>query len=74
MSNELAREPNDLARFFVDRANAGDLDGIVALFEPDAVVTSPSDIDIVGHKAIHAEYAAVLARHPRFGLAISSRP
>jgi len=68
MSNELAREPNDLARFFVDRANAGDLDGIVALFEPNAVVSSSSGSDIVGHTAIHAKYAAVLARHPQFSL------
>jgi uncharacterized protein (TIGR02246 family) len=68
MSNELAREPNDLARFFVDRANAGDLDGIVALFEPDAVVSGSSGSDIVGRKAIRAKYAAVLARHPQFSL------
>jgi hypothetical protein len=34
-----AKEPNDLASFFVDRANAGDLEGIVALFEEDAIMT-----------------------------------
>jgi ketosteroid isomerase-like protein len=68
MSNQVAREPNDLARLFVDRANAGNLDGIVALFEPDAVVSSPDGQDLVGHEAIHAKYAAVLARRPRFSL------
>jgi hypothetical protein len=31
------QEPEQLGRFFVERANAGDVDGIVALYEPDAV-------------------------------------
>ncbi len=68
MNKEPAREPNDLARFFVDRANAGDLDGIVALFEPEAVVSDPNDGVIVGHQAIRAKYALVLARRPQFSL------
>jgi hypothetical protein len=34
---EPAVQPDDLARFFVERANAGDVDGLVALYEPDAV-------------------------------------
>lgn len=69
MTSEPAREPNDLARFFVHRANASDLDGIVALFEPEAVVSGPGgDGVIVGHQAIRAKYADVLARRPQFSL------
>ena len=68
MTHELAKEPNDLARFFVERADAGDLEGIVALFEPDAVMTGPDGGDITGHDAIRAKYAAVLARRPQFSL------
>jgi ketosteroid isomerase-like protein len=67
---EPAREPNDLARLFVERANAGDLEGLVALFASDAVVASPTGPDVVGHDAIRAKYAAVLARAPRFDLGI----
>ncbi|MGA5304896.1 YybH family protein [Nucisporomicrobium flavum] len=69
MTHEPAAEPNDLARSFVERANAGDLDGIVALFEPDAIVSGPGGDGVVtGHEAIRAKYAAVLARRPQFSL------
>jgi ketosteroid isomerase-like protein len=33
--------PEDLARFFVLRANTGDVEGFVALYEPDAVLAGP---------------------------------
>jgi hypothetical protein len=32
-----AARPEDLGRFFVERANAGDVEGLVALYEPSAV-------------------------------------
>ena len=35
---EPARDPQDLERCLVERENAGDVEGMVALFEPDAVV------------------------------------
>ncbi len=39
---EPARDPDDLGRFFVTRANAGDLDGLVALYKP---ATLPGRLD-----------------------------
>ena len=66
--HEPATEPNDIARFFVDRGNAGDLEGLVALFEPDAVVALPGDGNTSGHAEIRRKYAGVLARKPRFSL------
>ena len=36
--HEPANEPNDLERFFVERANKGDLEGLVALYESNAIV------------------------------------
>ncbi|WP_192809216.1 hypothetical protein [Actinomadura montaniterrae] len=30
--------PDDLSRLVVERLNAGDVDGLVALYEPDAVL------------------------------------
>ena len=36
-----ALEPEDLDRLFLRRANAGDVDGLVALYEPDAVLAFP---------------------------------
>jgi ketosteroid isomerase-like protein len=65
---ELATEPNDLARFFVERGNAGDLDGVVALFEADAVVALPDGGSTRGHVEIRRKYAAVLSGKPRFSL------
>ncbi|KAB2366200.1 hypothetical protein F9B16_39895 [Actinomadura montaniterrae] len=34
----LASLPDDLSRLVVERLNAGDVDGLVALYEPDAVL------------------------------------
>jgi hypothetical protein len=31
---EPAMQPEDLGRYFLERANAGDVDGLVALYEP----------------------------------------
>jgi ketosteroid isomerase-like protein len=47
-----AAEPNDLGRYFVERVNAGDIDGLVALYEPDAVLTFPPGNLVVGHEEI----------------------
>src|SRR5690242_5128785 len=68
MPHAPARDPNDLARFFVERANAGDLEGLVALFEPHAVVASPGGPDVIGRESIREKYAAVLERAPHFSL------
>ncbi len=65
---EPATEPNDLARFFVERGNAGDLEGLIALFEGDAVVALPGGGSIRGHAEIRRKYAAVLAGKPQFSL------
>jgi ketosteroid isomerase-like protein len=35
---ERALQPEDLDRLFLERANAGDVDGVVDLYEPDAVL------------------------------------
>lgn len=66
MPHPPAREPEDLARFFVERANAHDLDGLVALYAPDAVLAGMDGEMAVGHAAIRAVYAAMLAAHSHF--------
>ena len=40
-TTERAASPEDLTRLFVDRANAGDADGLADLYEPDAVMAYP---------------------------------
>ncbi len=61
-----ALEPEDLARFFVSRANAGDVEGLVALYEPDVVLAGPEGRTLVGTEAIRSFYAALLADRPQF--------
>jgi ketosteroid isomerase-like protein len=63
---EPARNPEDLARFFVARANEGDVDGLVALYEPDAVLAGPEGQVMRGRDAIRRFYAGLLADRPTF--------
>src|SRR2546423_545646 len=61
-----AEHPEDIARLFVERVNAGDLDGILELFEPDAVVAYPLDRPSQGTAALRELYAGLLAAKPTF--------
>ena len=63
-----AVQPEDLARLVVERANAGDLDGLAALYEPDAVLAFPPGQTTVGRKAIRAVYEQALANSVTFTL------
>lgn len=60
-----AHEPEDLARLFNERANAGDVEGLVALYEPDAVLAA-GKVVATGHAEIRAFYADLLARRSEF--------
>jgi ketosteroid isomerase-like protein len=63
---EGAAEPEDLGRLFLERANVGDVDGVVALYEPEAVVASPPGEMATGHAAIRKVYEDLLASGPQF--------
>jgi ketosteroid isomerase-like protein len=63
---EPAGRPEDLTRLFVEYANAGDLDGLVELYEPDAIVAFPPGSMTVGHAAIRELYRGMLASRPTF--------
>jgi uncharacterized protein (TIGR02246 family) len=43
-----------------------DLDGMMAIYAPDAQELLPGSDPIVGREAIRAFYAGLLERHPRF--------
>ena len=60
-----AQAPEDLARLFNERANAGDVDGLVALYEPDAVLAVGAVV-ATGREAIRGFYADLLARRSDF--------
>ncbi|GAA0925773.1 YybH family protein [Pseudonocardia zijingensis] len=63
---DVAREPEDLSRLFLRRVNAGDVDGLVALYESDAVLATPDGGEVRGEAGIRAFYAALVASAPRF--------
>jgi ketosteroid isomerase-like protein len=63
---ERALRPEDLSRLFVERANAGDVDGLVALYEPDAVLAFPPGEVTAGSRAIRQAYQRLLAGRPTF--------
>lgn len=59
-----AMRPEDLGDLFVERANAGDVDGLVALYEPGAVLAFPDGRLSVGTEAIRDAYRDLLATGP----------
>ncbi len=63
---ERAGEPEDLGRLFLERANAGDVDGVAALYEADAVVASAGGDLVNGAEAIRRMYETLLAGPPQF--------
>lgn len=69
-----ARDPNDLARLFIERGNAGDIEGLVALFEPDALVSGIDGGSVSGHAEIQKKYRRLLAAEPRFSLGLQHPP
>lgn len=63
---ELAAEREGLGRLFLERASAGDVEGVVALYEPEAVLESPPGKMSAGVAAIRRVHQALLADRPQF--------
>jgi uncharacterized protein (TIGR02246 family) len=63
-----AYEPEDLARLFVERANAGDAKGLAELYETDAVLAYPPGSQTVGRDAIRTVFEQMLRQAVRFEL------
>jgi uncharacterized protein (TIGR02246 family) len=65
---ELAAEPEDLARLVVECVQAGDAEGVAALYEPDAVLGYPAGQTTVGREAIRAVYQEMITAGAPFQL------
>jgi ketosteroid isomerase-like protein len=59
-------DPQDLERLLVSREWAGDVDGMVALYEPNAVLECGERQLVVGREAIRKFYAGVVATGRKF--------
>ncbi|WP_424185076.1 YybH family protein [Actinokineospora sp. G85] len=61
-----ATTPEDLARLFVERANARDAEGLALLYEPDAVLAFPPGSTTTGREAIQAVCEQLVAQGGEF--------
>lgn len=64
--HDVARKPEDLARLFVQRAQEGNVEGLVALYEEEAVLATGDDEFVHGVEAIRAFYTDFVASGPTF--------
>src|SRR5207244_8746311 len=63
-----ARTPEDVDRQFAEALNAGSLDALVALYEPQAALTPMPDKLVTGTAAIREALAGFLAGKPHITL------
>jgi uncharacterized protein (TIGR02246 family) len=61
-----ANDPNDLEKYFVERANAGDVEGLVALYEPGAVLVNDDGDILKGLDQIREFFVKFLTSRPQF--------
>lgn len=61
------------AKVFQDAVNAGDLDGLVSLYEPEAVFVPAPEQAAAGSASIREVWAGFLAMKGRFDLRVKSR-
>lgn len=55
-----ATTPEDVDRLFGERVNAGDLEGMLALYEPDATLDTEDAGVVRGHAAIREYFGALM--------------
>jgi len=61
-----AEQPEELAKLFVELANARDAEGLAALYEQDAVLAFPPGQETVGRDAIKQVMEQMLEHAPKF--------
>src|SRR5262245_61465554 len=61
-----ASKPEEVHRLFSEAFNAGDLNAIMSLYEPDAVLVPQPGQTVRGHAAIRQALVSFLAMKPRF--------
>jgi len=65
-----ARTPEDVDRLFEERVNAGDVDGILALYEPGATLVMPEG-DLTGTAAFRESTQQMVAAQLRLQLKVT---
>lgn len=70
LGHEPARDPQDLERLLVSRERVGDVDGMAALYESQAVVDCGDGRVLVGREAIRAYFAGLVAMGRKFDFGV----
>ena len=69
---EPARDPQELERMLIARQWAGDVEGIVALFDENAIIDTGEGELTIGHDAIRALFAKFVAAGRKFQVGTQS--
>ncbi len=72
MTHKPAKEPNDLEKFFIERANAGDVEGLVALYESNATLADGDGEVVIGLSQIREFFVKFLATRPQLDPSIQA--
>ena len=67
-----ARKPEEVDRLLAELLSAGDLEGVVALYEPGATFVAQPGAAATGHAAIRQATAQFLAMKPTLRLQVAS--
>lgn len=65
-ANGPAYDPQDLERLLVSRQNAGDVNGMAALYEPEALLDNGEGRLVRGREAIRQFFAELVAQGRKF--------
>jgi len=65
---QISQKPEDAHRLFVEAFNAGDLDAVVALYEPDAITFNKESQPVQGQAKIREAIGGFLAMKPHITL------
>jgi ketosteroid isomerase-like protein len=65
-NREMVYDPQDLERLLVSRENAGDVDGMTALYESDALLDGGGGRLMQGREAIHKFFHELVAAGRKF--------
>jgi ketosteroid isomerase-like protein len=74
MKRELARDPQDLERLWVSGQNAGDIEGMAALYEPQALLDSGGGRLLRSREAIREFFAELVASRRKFEMGEQRAP
>jgi uncharacterized protein (TIGR02246 family) len=69
--NMSARTPEDCDRLFAEHLNAGEVDAVAALYEPDATLALEGGNSAIGQPAIRAALATFAAMKPKLRMNVT---